>query len=238
MLAKRDFFEQHDGSIRITHPLLSHLAMTAALWRSPADDVAAWVAAKLRGEKARLRVRATLPKVTAHSDLLGNEAKRHALRWRMGGILEAPIPKACVECGRALTSRRRKFCSSECGLSFHGGSPPRIATLAAARAAGADPSQSESASRRRSESAVHQASAVREWQSREGWSEQSDRELRRWYLASVKPALARCRLIDIARAMGWSRSYASSARQGRVVPHPRHHGRLAELAGVPKPASD
>jgi hypothetical protein len=185
--AKRDFFEQHDGSIRITHPLISHLTMTASLWRSPADDVAAWVAAKLRGEKARLRLRATLPKVASHSDLLGGEAKRHALRWRIGGILEAPIPKTCFECGRALTSWRRKFCSSECGLSFHGGSPPRIAALAAARAAGADPSQSEAASRRRSESAVHQAAAVSEWQCREGWSEQSDRELRRWYLCRAWP---------------------------------------------------
>jgi hypothetical protein len=229
--AKRDFEEADDGGIRITRPLNSHLAMTAALWRAPADNIAAWLAARLRGERPRLRVH---NEMLASGSPLEYEAKRHALRWRIGGVIEAPLPKICAECGRALTSRRRKFCSAECGLSFHGDSPPRIAALAAARAVGADPTQSESAMRGRSERAIHHAAAVREWQSREGWSRQSDRELRRWYLASVKPALALCRLMDITRAMSWSRGYAWSVRQGRFVPHPRHYERLAQLAGVEK----
>jgi len=79
----------------------------------------------------------------------------------MGGILEAPVLKTCFECGRALPSRLRKFCSNDCNLAFHGGSPPRLAALALARASGQDPSQTESAGRRRAESNSRNAAAER-----------------------------------------------------------------------------
>jgi CRISPR associated protein Cas1 len=245
--ARRDFLVQLDGSIRLMHPLSAHLAMTAALWRAPADDVAHWIAYRLQGEKARLRVpmtlRPRLPKVAAHDEALRTEARHHALRWRIGGIIEAPIPKTCIECGRALASRRRKFCSAECSLSFHGGNPPQLAALiharaalAQARASGRDPSQSETASGRRAENCIAWRAAVREWQARAGWSEASDHEMRRWFVATLQPALASHRPTDIARATGWSRPYASAVRAGRAVPHSRWYAMLGELAGMTMPA--
>jgi CRISPR-associated endonuclease Cas1 len=43
-LSKRDFHEENDGTIRITRPLTSYLAMTAPLWRRAAEMVAGWLA--------------------------------------------------------------------------------------------------------------------------------------------------------------------------------------------------
>ncbi len=42
--AKRDFWEEPDGTIRLTRPLTSWLALTAPLWRRAAEVVARWFA--------------------------------------------------------------------------------------------------------------------------------------------------------------------------------------------------
>jgi hypothetical protein len=42
--ANRDFTELSDGEVRLTHPLGSHLAHTAALWRKVCEPVASWLA--------------------------------------------------------------------------------------------------------------------------------------------------------------------------------------------------
>jgi CRISPR-associated endonuclease Cas1 len=42
--AKRDFFEEPGGTIRLTRPLTSWLALSAPLWRQAADVVARWLA--------------------------------------------------------------------------------------------------------------------------------------------------------------------------------------------------
>jgi hypothetical protein len=42
--ANRDFTELADGEVRLTHPLNSHLAHTAGLWRKACEPVADWLA--------------------------------------------------------------------------------------------------------------------------------------------------------------------------------------------------
>jgi hypothetical protein len=42
--ANRDFIELSVGEIRVSHPLHSHLAHTAALWRKVCEPVANWLA--------------------------------------------------------------------------------------------------------------------------------------------------------------------------------------------------
>src|SRR5438874_1286521 len=44
VFANRDFTELPDGEVRLTHPLNSHLAHTAMLWRKACEPVAAWLA--------------------------------------------------------------------------------------------------------------------------------------------------------------------------------------------------
>src|SRR6266446_3811174 len=124
--SKRDFREDIYGFIRVTHPLNSHLAMTAALWRGIAEQLARWIYKRLSGENAALRLTGV--------DLLAGDAKSHALRWRPGNGLQRPIPSTCAECGKALPKPRRRFCSGDCVISYHGGDPLLAGPAASARA--------------------------------------------------------------------------------------------------------
>ena len=87
--SKRDFYEESDGTIRITRPLTSHLAMTAPIWRPAAQGVAGWLARALVGELCEERQPQSL--------FSALPAPRRA--WQG---MQPPIPKTCVECGRAL----------------------------------------------------------------------------------------------------------------------------------------
>ena len=103
--SKRDFYEESDGTIRITRPLTSHLAMTAPIWRPAAQDVAGWLTRALtEGLPEKPRRLSPLPALPA---------PRRA--WTG---MQPPIPKTCNECGRALSTKQRKFCSEVCLVSF------------------------------------------------------------------------------------------------------------------------
>jgi CRISPR-associated protein Cas1 len=103
--SKRDFHEESDGTIRITRPLTSHLAMTAPIWRPATQAVAGWLArAVAEGLPEKRLPRTALPALPA---------PRRA--WQG---MQSPIPKTCVECGGALGTKQRKFCSDACTASF------------------------------------------------------------------------------------------------------------------------
>jgi hypothetical protein len=103
--SKRDFYEESDGTIRITRPLTGHLAMTAPIWRPAAQTVASWLARALVGELCGERQPQSL--------FSALPAPRRG--WQG---MQLPIPKTCVECGRALAPKQRKFCSDVCSVSF------------------------------------------------------------------------------------------------------------------------
>jgi CRISPR-associated endonuclease Cas1 len=103
--SKRDFYEEPDGTVRITRPLTSHLAMTAPIWRPAAQAVAGWLARAFTGGVGEgSRLCAPLPSLPA---------PRRA--WQG---MQPPVPKACVECGGELKTKQRKFCSDACTVSF------------------------------------------------------------------------------------------------------------------------
>ncbi len=103
--SKRDFYEESDGTIRITRPLTSHLAMTAPIWRPAAQGVASWLARALtEGLPEKRRPHAPLPVLPA---------PRRA--WQG---MQPPVPKTCTECGRVLGAKQRKFCCDVCSVSF------------------------------------------------------------------------------------------------------------------------
>jgi CRISPR-associated protein Cas1 len=65
--SKRDFYEEGDGTIRLTRPLTSHLAMTAAIWRPAAQAVASWLARALAGSvSGERRLPLPLPALPAY----------------------------------------------------------------------------------------------------------------------------------------------------------------------------
>jgi CRISPR-associated protein Cas1 len=103
--SKRDFHEESGGTIRITRPLTSHLAMTAPVWRPAVQAVAGWIARAFMGglgEERRFQV--LFPALPA---------PRRA--WQG---MQLPMPKTCIECGGALSAKQRKFCSDACIGSF------------------------------------------------------------------------------------------------------------------------
>jgi hypothetical protein len=110
--SKRDFYEESDGTIRITRPLTSHLAMTAPIWRPAAQGVASWLALALtEGLPEKRRPHTPLPVLPA---------PRRA--WQG---MQPPVPKTCIECGGALAPKQHKFCSDVCSVSFRMALGPR-----------------------------------------------------------------------------------------------------------------
>ncbi len=125
--AKRDFWEEGDGAIRITRPLTSWLALSTPLWRSAAEVVARWLAdafersARLPGGAgieddvigAAEKVGETLPVPAAAKAVERRIAPR---------IPRGPFRRCCPRCRPpgAATSRRSRTRSSR-GLATSAG---------------------------------------------------------------------------------------------------------------------
>jgi CRISP-associated protein Cas1 len=222
--SKRDFREDVWGYIRVTHPLNSHLAMTAALWRGIAEELVQWIYRRLSGENVALRLTGV--------NVLAAEATRRAVRWRLGNRLSRPVPATCAECSKALPKSRRKFCSGECSQAYHHDTHFQ-AIIAAAVTRRADPERARATNLATGRKSSRHAASRHAWRSRPEWSAADDERLRRWFADAVAPALRRCRLAAIMRATGVSKHFAVQLRSGRVAPHPRHVAALAEIAGLP-----
>jgi CRISP-associated protein Cas1 len=222
--SKRDFREDIYGFIRVTHPLNSHLAMTAALWRGIAEQLAQWIYQRLSGANVHLRLTGV--------DLLAGDATSRAARWRVGNALQRPIPRTCAECGKALPTRRRKFCSDDCVRAWHGGHPNAAGLAAIARAWAA---RRVSGERVRHAPSRIEAVSVAAWRRLPGWSRERDAELTSWYVSTVAPRLLSLRPSDIRRGLGCGETYAIGLRGGSRVPHSRLIRQLAGVAGVAYP---
>jgi len=84
VFANRDFTELSDGEVRITHPLNSHLAHTAVLWRKACEPVAEWLAQALgrsSGTGAVLTADDRMISVSRHTPARLVE-QSHSHRWR------------------------------------------------------------------------------------------------------------------------------------------------------------
>jgi CRISPR-associated endonuclease Cas1 len=222
--SKRDFREDIYGFIRVTHPLNSHLAMTAALWRGIAEQLAQWIYQRLSGANVHLRLTGV--------DLLAGDATSRAARWRVGNALQRPIPRTCAECGKALPTRRRKFCSDDCVRAWHGGHPNAAGLTAIARAWAARRASGE---RVRHAPSRIEAVSVAAWRRLPGWSQERDTELVAWYVSTVAPRLRSIRPSEIRRALSCGDTYAIGLRGGSRIPHPRLIRQLAGVANVEYP---
>src|SRR5215472_839604 len=135
--ANRDFHELPDGEVRLSHPLNSHLAHTAALWRRACEPVAGWLARCFDRASSHGLVRAALaPSAVAPSGLKqqpkpllpplatplpafistanGRRVSATSVLMQRAGVREEPVPAMCWECGRALAPHRRAFCGDDC----------------------------------------------------------------------------------------------------------------------------
>jgi CRISPR-associated protein Cas1 len=223
---KRDFREDVFGFIRVTHPLNSHLAMTSALWRGMAEQLAQWIYKRLSGENVKLRL--------AGGSSMEIEATRRAARWKLGNRLQRPIPTTCAECGKVLPRKRRKFCSAECERSYYGTRPTEAGLAAIARARAARKASGEKM--RRPASRI-EAISFSAWRALPGWSRSRDAEMRAWFTAKVQPRLKDVRPRDISHELHCCTGYAISLRLAARVPHPRLYRAIAALVGVEWPDS-
>lgn len=141
---KKDFYELGDGTIRITHPLNSHLALTSSLWRKPAEKVAIWLVNCFKTGKVR------------PLDI----SNPHMAQQRI-------VPKCCVECGRALSGRQERFCSKECqfanNVAVTGSATPGFAAY---RQHSPDISRTDTANAKRRIAHNRMAAARDEWNRR------------------------------------------------------------------------
>jgi hypothetical protein len=142
-LANRDFHELPDGEVRLSHPLTSHLAHTAALWRKASEPIAEWLArsfhrasslgpmrAVLAPSAAVSRKPASQPVITEIVPTLapplptfitaagGRRISAPSVLKQRVGVRDEPVPTTCWECGRALSPERLVFCSDECVDSY------------------------------------------------------------------------------------------------------------------------
>ena len=126
VFANRDFTELADGEVRLTHPLNSHLAHSAAIWRRVCEPVAAWLAQcfdeamKIGFVVAPEDFALALPHVAPpapRTEAVGFSFAAPApplppflapaRPWlasfkRTIGFRDNPVPRACIECGREL----------------------------------------------------------------------------------------------------------------------------------------
>lgn len=260
--AKRDFAEDGDGTIRISRPLTSWLAMTAPLWRRAAEAVAGWLAASVAA-CARFAGSGAVNDAVIETPELGEAIPAQHPRGSGGGgaLLKLPpwepplpslpapgraykpalahdvIPRACHECGRALAaaeraSKVRKFCSASC-VGVYRAEMRRFLPLDEGRVPGGTIAAVRAVDVARSEKLRAHAAG------RAAWDEvkpeaAADAALRRWYAAEVVPRLGGVARTEIARTIGVSRVYARDLARGKV-PHARHFAALAALVGVAAP---
>jgi CRISPR-associated endonuclease Cas1 len=216
--ARRDFHETSDGTIRITRPLSSHLAMTAVIWHRAAESVAGWLREAL----------ATLTEAEVRQ--LPPPLPYFPTPRRPWAGMTSPIPKMCIECGAALPPARRRFCSTECAMAWHLATAPPAETPATPLD-GREKTRQHLAARRRWDALHTPGEGV--WRGRSRRPSPSHDRLRRIYKETIAPKVATLTMSPIALAeeLGVSRRYIQMIRAG-YIPHPRHFEKLAKLAGV------
>lgn len=221
--AKRDFIESISGGVQLMPPLPSHLAMTIALWRGIAGQLVQWFVDCLTREKATALT-------LAYNITTNSQGRAH--RWNYSRGLQRPIPATCIECGKLLPARKRKFCGNECVTAWYGGIQQRtvLDNIRQGQLA-----HTMKARAKRTATVINTHALLQAWRNRPDWSHDHDIALRAWYVNTLRPALAQCRPSVLARIMNVSPSYAITVRAGKVVPHPRHYAALASVVGIELP---
>jgi hypothetical protein len=242
VFANRDFNELPDGEVRLSHPLTSHLAHTAALWRRACEPIAEWLTRSFDRLSSLAPVRAALapsavspsraelqsqPLIPALATPLpnfisaahGRRISAPSVLRQRAGVSEEPVPAMCWECGRALTPERRAFCSDNCQQEYRRAMAKRRSVVGA----------TAPAARERQRAAAESQRAIKALP-------RVDRKmLHRWYTEELQPRLSRMSPAEIAAGAAIGRSYAYYIVAGTRVPHPRHYPNLAMLVDITLP---
>ncbi len=265
--AKRDFWEEPDGTIRLTRPLSSWMALSAPLWRQAAEVVARWLADTFEAasqadaagfDDAVIEAAESGDEIACPAPDTGLPAPAAAIgiKYKKPRValppLPAPLP-ALPAPGRlynpTLAHDFMPRACHECGRALK---PPMQRKFCSADCADIWRSEMKRlipiAAEQGSEIAALRTLARARADKRRGdaekriaWDNRSrpgdSAALRAWYGAEVAPRLA----VTASRKEVAAALGVSPeyARDLRRgrVPHPRHFAALARLAGVPFPQS-
>jgi CRISPR-associated endonuclease Cas1 len=259
VFANRDFAELSDGEVRLTNPLISHLAHTTALWRKACEPVAGWLAQSFGRASGVTEMRAAyaplVPNVTLEFPAPAGRLSpakggpQHGAR-SMIPPLAPPLPAFI-----APTRGHRPAALPEARLrgGLRDDPVPRICwecgrALTEARRAFCSDDCAENyrwamGTRRPIVAATTRASydrhreATLAGQRAAEMLPASDRDtLRRWYQTELPPRLSKMRASEIVRGAAMGRTYAYDIIAGTCTPHPRHYPNLAALVGVELPS--
>jgi CRISPR-associated endonuclease Cas1 len=207
------FFEQRDGNCRLMAPFAVQLSRTAPTWGHAVAPITEWVArafwSTIRKPDAPLATRLT-------------QANKREAKGKVP-LLPTPAPRLeniCLECGKDVTKGSNRC--ARCAVAI---SKERMLEVARrGRVASKSPEA-------RSRVAATQRNHVAAWGK---WLPSSQPE---WltedmYTTKIRALLARYSNSEIAGTIDVSIPYATSIRQGRRRPHPRHWLALAKLVGV------
>lgn len=210
-----DFYRAPDGHVRVLAPLSHELATWLPCLRQAAGPWAEQVAAML--------ARAAEGKVGAPTVVTGAN--------RQGAQARVKARKAMSALARER--RRRQAADAEreepdgWSCPTCGGKVKRAGHVRCDACIGADPRQRAEVRGRRGKAIAASRAKDAAWKDGGGqgrWDPDA------WH--AIRAGLAEVKLAAIMPAAGVTKSTAWSWRTGRSVPHPRHWGTLAELAGV------
>jgi hypothetical protein len=139
---------------------------------------------------------------------------------RPAAVKDNPVPRACWDCGRALTPDHRAFCGEECAENYRQAMGKRRPVV--------DPVAHPTRKQHREATLAGPRAAERLHAS-------DDDALRRWYTGELQPRLSRMHPTEVAQGTTIGRSYAYYIVAGSRIPHPRHYPSLAALVGVEFP---
>jgi CRISPR-associated endonuclease Cas1 len=212
---KAEFAETPDGHCRLKAPLTHELAETMPRWAQAVAPIAEQVAHTLGQAMAgkyvavtpltARRHRQAQAVVKARKAASRGVATSNAARQRPTSA-PAPTLWSCPECGGQVTNPRHVRCET---------------------CIAADPRQTPELRANRGAAIAARKRALREWdEAHPGMDYDPDS-----FTREILPKLGTVKLADIMEAAGVSKSYASTIRAGKFIPHVSTWGALGILAG-------
>ena len=213
---KVEFVETSDGHCRLRAPLTHELAETLPLWSKAVAPVAERLAHTFGQAMAgkyepvtpltTRRARSAQAVVKARKQANKVVAESETQRQRPAQVAHSD-KWSCPDCGGKVTNRRHVRCEA---------------------CIEADPRQTPEIRGRRGEAIASRKRALKEWEEANP-NIKYDPEL---FRLQILPGLAGVKLAEITLAAGCSKSFSSSIRSGRQVPHVSTWAALAHLVGL------
>ncbi len=227
-LSVSDFVEARDGRCRLTPDLARMLSHAGPRWAPRLASLLESIVGMLE-KRAPASGRAEVSRPTPQPPATIRVGQLHRLTAAKGRPGNPLMPKTvCVVCGGRL-ARGLLYCSDCRGVqqqaSIRAARAAAVATVAALRAEGHDPTHGGAAAARRRDVAATRQREVRE----AGGRTRDVAASRLLFNREIRPGLQRLSLRTLTEATGLSPSYWSLVKRGKRVPHKRHWAGLRRL---------